>query len=124
MIFLFFIIYIRKEHIQFDSTMASFKPICIIEVGCPPGAIRPDKVLLEIMDNIINDSEQTDNLNNNLQEWKKKIDNSTRSFGDYSWSFPSTFSEKEFVNIREIFMKHFTNYYNSGTIRWASISME
>lgn len=107
--------------------MSSFKPICIIEVGCPPGAIRPDNVLLAIMNNIINDSkpsELIENIITNLQEWKKQIDNSTRSFGDYSWSFSSTLSEKEFVNVREIFMKHFTNYYDSGTIRWASISME
>lgn len=107
--------------------MSSFKPICIIEIGCPPGSIRPDNILKDVIDDIIkkgSENELTENTIENVEKWKDEIKNSIRSFGDYTWHFSSTISDDEFVALRTIVMKHFTNYYHSGVIRYASITKE
>jgi hypothetical protein len=107
--------------------MSPFKPMCIVEIGCPPGSIRPDNILNDIIQDIIKKNTEnglSKNTIENVEKWLGEIKNSTKSFGDFTWYFPSTISESEFEALRTVVMKYFTNYYNTGLLRYASITKE
>tara|TARA_B100000963_G_scaffold358314_1_gene382654 strand:+ start:1693 stop:1974 length:282 start_codon:yes stop_codon:yes gene_type:complete len=87
-----------------------------IEIGCPPGGIRPQTYLMNLITSL------QSSKNNNIVEWateyiKNPPDCSTR-FGDMSCFLEIESSIKD--EVQTFFQTKLTELYHSGSIRYAS----
>ena len=87
-----------------------------IEIGCPPGGIRPNTYLMNLITNL------QSSKNNNIAKWaseyiKNPPDCSIR-FGDMSCLLEIESDIKD--EVQSFFKTKLTELYYSGAIRWAS----
>ena len=87
-----------------------------IEIGCPPGAIRPNSLLMSLL------SEMGKSENEKIVVWATDYINNPPScstiFGDMNCSLKINSDIKN--EVQRYFQTELTKLYNSGVIRYAS----
>ena len=87
-----------------------------IEIGCPPGGIRPNSLLMGLLSNLKNSE------NEKIVAWATDYINNPPSFstrfGDMDCSLKIDSDIKNEVQI--YFQTKLTELYHSGAIRWGS----
>ena len=95
---------------------------CKIEIDCQPGFPRPTDVLTWVLDTIKENNNINEEQTKLLTKWKTMIPNGGGKFGHFIWEMPYDLDETDYDEINDQMMVELTNYYNSQTIRYGSIS--
>ena len=92
-----------------------------ISIDCPPGSTRPDSYFKYIVNEIVGNS----NLSQNAKDYIKPYVNKEKDcacFGEWTWKL----EEPKNNSIREEIISYFrislTKYHQEGAIRYASFS--
>ena len=87
-----------------------------IEIGCPPGNIRPFTLLIQLI-NLLSNSKK-EKISNWARNYLESPPNTSITFGDMNCSLD--IDEDIRGEVVAFFEKELTSLYNSGIIRYAS----
>ena len=87
-----------------------------IEIGCPPGGIRPNTHLMNLITNL--QSSQNNDIAKWATEYIKNPPDCSILFGDMSCFLEIESNIKD--EVQNFFKTELTKLYYSGAIRWAS----
>lgn len=87
-----------------------------IEIGCPPGGIRPQTHLMNLISSLKNS--KNDNVVRWASEYIKNPPDCPTRFGDMSCFLEIDSNIKD--EVQNFFQTKLTELYYSGEIRWAS----